>query len=145
MVPVNSRPTHASDTGETSNVDGASESAAAALPMSIAEETEAAILAITGSENERPMVTCSESEARRASSSGSISRRSSECDAPDRVTGNEDGLDSDNSTIAERLRQARRTSAEAQQHLVSRSRQSKDYVRGLTGNPLYKCGVAGAY
>lgn len=113
-----------------------------ATPMSVAEETEAAVSAITADNestaaaNTSPRIT-----VRRASSGGAVSLYSSDDDVSDRLVINEDECEDFNPTIAERLRQTRKTSTETQP--ISRGRPSREYVRGLIGDDLYKCGVAG--
>lgn len=109
-------------------------------PMSITEETEAAVSSITSLKNDTPEVLSDQNESRRASA---ISLYSSDDDVSDRLVINEDDCEDSNSTIAERLRPIRRCSAEIQP--VSRNRPYKEFVSGLQGSALYKCGVAGKY
>lgn len=116
-----------------------------ALPMSVDEETEAAVSAIILNENtvnESAEVTCSQNETKRASCTGPASYNSDD-DVSNRLLIIENEVDE--STIAERLRQTRRTSAEIQQPVASRNRAAKDYVRGLTDRALFVCGMAGEY
>ena len=112
----------------------------AVTPMSIAEETEAAVSAITSLKNDTPVVLSDQSGPRRPSSGGAISLYSSDDDNSDRLIINEDNCEDFNS-IAERLRPVRRSSTESQP--ISRNRSSKDLISGLEGSALYKCGVAG--